>query len=449
MNSAHRFSQPIFSYPGSRPLVLQTNITPSSQSSIPSSRDILRQELPNGIIALARANFSSPSVVIKGYLEVGALFDPEDRLGLADFTAAALMRGTTYRDFLSIYDALESAAASLGFEGGTHTTHFGGKSLAEDLDLVLELLGECLRYPTFPSEQIERLRAQLLTALAIRQQDTAEMASLTFDKIVYDGHPYSRPEEGYPETIQAIRREDVEQFHKMYYGPRRMVIVVVGAVEPQVAVERIAYYLGDWQNPHQPQLPALPPVKPLETSIMEKVNIPAKSQADLIMGVAGPERRSPHFLAAALGNSVLGQFGMMGRIGEVVRKQAGLAYYAYSSLEGGLGPGPWYVAAGVDPANIERAIELIRAEIERFISEAVSEEELSDSQASFIGRLPLSLETNTGVASAILNLERFDLGLDYYLQYPDLVRAVTRQEVLETARRYLHPDRLGIAIAGP
>ncbi len=447
---AHReFLPTLFSHNGFHPFTWLQRFAPLSSLSVPSAKDILRQELPNGIVVLARANFNSPSVVVKGYLEVGSLFDPDEHLGLADFTAAALMRGTARRDFQSIYDALESAAASLGFEGGTHSTAFGGKSLAEDLDLVLELLAECLRYPTFPSEQIERLRAQLLTALAIREQDTAEMASLTFDQIVYDGHPYSRPDEGYPHTIQAIRREDLERFHRIYYGPRGMVIAIVGAVEPRYAVDRVAHYLGDWQNPHQPQPPSLPPVKHLENTIMQKVTIPEKAQADLILGVAGPERRSPDYLAAALGNSVLGQFGMMGRIGEVVRKQAGLAYYAFSSVEGGIGPGPWYVAAGVDPAHIERAIELIRGEIERFITEPVSEEELSDSQSSFIGRLPLSLETNTGVAAAIVNLERFDLGLDYYVQYPDLVRAVTREDVLETARRYLHPDRLGIAIAGP
>jgi zinc protease len=140
---------------------------------------------------------------------------------------------------------------------------------------------------------------------------------------------------------------------------------------------------------------------------------------------------------------------MMGRIGEAVREKAGLAYYAYSSLSGGMGPGPWYVSAGVDPENVERALELIHQEIARFCETPVSPEELSDSQSNFIGRLPLSLETNSGMASAILNLERYELGLDYYQRYADLVRAVTREEVLETGRRYLSPERLGVGIAGP
>jgi zinc protease len=158
---------------------------------------------------------------------------------------------------------------------------------------------------------------------------------------------------------------------------------------------------------------------------------------------------SPGFLAAALGNNILGQFGMMGRIGDSVREKAGLAYYASSSLSGGLGPGPWFVAAGVDPQNIDQTIDLISQEITRFISEPVSQEELSDSKSNFIGRLPLSLESNAGVASALTNLERFQLGLDYYRQYPDLVQAITAEDVLDIAQRYWHPERLGIAIAGP
>ncbi len=422
---------------------------PSMVESLPGPEDTTRVELPNGIVVLSRANFNSPSVVLQGYLPAGSLFDPEEKLGLADFTSAALMRGAGQRSFQEIYDALESVGASLGFGGGTHTTGFSGRALAEDLDTLLSLLAEALRQPAFPADQVERLRAQLLTGLAIRAQDTADTASLNFDKIVYDGHPYGRPEDGYPETVGAIGRDDLAQFHHKHYGPRAMLIVLVGAVQPEAAVDKVARALGEWQNPLQPESPALPAAPSLQETVVRKATIPGKSQADLVMGAAGPERRAPDYLAASLGNSVLGLFGMYGRIGEVVRERAGLAYYAYSSLSGGPGPGPWYVTAGVDPANVDQAIELIQAEIARFTSEPVMPEELEDSQANFIGRLPLSMESNSGVAGALLNLERYGLGLDYYRRYPGLVSAVTRQQVLEAARSYLHPEKLGISVAGP
>jgi zinc protease len=275
------------------------------------------------------------------------------------------------------------------------------------------------------------------------------MASLTFDQIVYAGHPYSRPEEGFPETVQAIERDDLSAFHKRHYGPRGLTIAVAGAIDPVQVADKVARVLGDWENPGQPEPPELPPVKALKEVVMQRIAIAGKSQSDVVMGTAGPSRRAPDFLAASLGNNILGQFGMMGRIGDVVREQAGLAYYASSSLSGGSGPGPWSVSAGVDPENVERAVDLIRQEIARFVTEPVSPEELSDSQANYIGRLPLSLESNGGVASALINLERYGLGLDYYRRYSDLVRAVTVEDVLETAGRYLHPDRLGIAVAGP
>jgi zinc protease len=145
---------------------------------------------------------------------------------------------------------------------------------------------------------------------------------------------------------------------------------------------------------------------------------------------------------------VLGVFGMMGRIGDVVRERSGLAYYAYSSLSAGSGPGIWEVSAGVNPANVEKAIDLIRAEITQFVTHGVTPEELEDSKANFIGRLPLSLESNAGVAGALVSIERYGLGMDYYRRYPSLVRAVTPQDVIETARKYLNPDTLAIATAG-
>jgi zinc protease len=416
--------------------------------SLPGPDDITRVTLPNGIVILTRSNFNSPSVVIQGYLPAGGLLDPPEKLGLGDFTALALTRGTQQHSFQQIFDALESVGAGLGVDGGTHTSGFSGRALVEDLDLLLGMLSEVLRQPTFPTEQVERLRAQLLTGLAIRVQDTAEMASLTFDQLVYPGHPYSYPLDGYPETIQAIQRADLAGFHARHYGPQGMVVAVVGAVEARRAVEAVAAALGDWSNPAQSLSPGLPPTPLLTETITRQVHIPGKSQADLVLGAAGPSRYSPDFLAASLGNSVLGQFGMFGRIGEVVREQAGLAYYASSSLSGGVGPGPWLVTAGVEPDNMERAIGLIVDEIARFVSEPVEDEELADSQANYIGRLPLSLESNSGVAGALLNLERYTLGLDYYRRYPDLINAITPELALEAARRYLHPARLAIASAG-
>jgi zinc protease len=421
-----------------------------AQSSVPSSADIKRVVLKNGIVVLARQNIHSQAITLRGYLPAGALFDPDEKLGLADFVSSALMRGTQAHDFQTIYDSLESVGASLGFSSGTHTASFGARSLAEDLPLVLGLMKDALQRPTFPEGQVEKLRAQIMTGLSLRAQDTRDMASLAFDEMVYGDHPYARAEEGHPETIGAITRDDLIQFHKTHFGPRDMVIAIVGGIETDKAIDALRATFEDWQNPQQPASPALPAWKTLTKRSYRRIELEGKSQSDLIMGTAGPARLDPDYMAASLGNNILGRFGLMGRIGDVVREQAGLAYYAYSNLGGGVGPGAWFVAAGVNPTNEEKAATLIDKEIERFSGELVTEEELSDSQSNYIGSMPLSLESNSGVADALLSMERYQLGLDYYKQYPDEVRAVTREDVRNAATKHLGTgENFVVAVAGP
>lgn len=421
----------------------------NEKKSLPGSDDITREVLSNGITILTRSNFNSPSVVATGYFGAGALMDPDDKLGLAEYTAYALMRGTKTRTFDKIYNELESVGASLGFSSGVHTSGFNGRSLVEDLPLLLDLLSESLIAPSFPKAEMEKLRAQLLTGLSIRAQDTSDMASMVFDEILFKGHPYSRPEDGYPETIQRIKRSDLVKFHHDYYGPRGMVIAIVGAVTAEEAIRQVKRALGSWQVKDQKEAPALPDLKLLKKTVSKHHRIPGKSQSDLVIGTNGPRRRDPEYISASLGNNILGQFGMMGRIGEVVREKSGLAYYAYSSVSAGVGPGSWEVSAGVNPQNVKKALDLIKDELKRFVQEGITDEELADSKANFIGRLPLSLESNGGVANALLNMERHQLGLDYYRHYPAFVNGVSREDVLHTARKFIDVDRLAIAVAGP
>ena len=295
-----------------------------------------------------------------GYLPAGAIFESDAKLGLADFVSSSLMRGTQTHNFDQIYNELESVGASMGFDAGVHNLSFGGRALVEDLPLVLTLLSESLRMPTFPKDEIEKLRAQLLTGLAIRAQDTSDMASMAFDAMLFEGHPYSRPGDGYVETVQSITREDMEDFHRLHFGPMGMVIAIVGAIEPKKAVEAVNQVLGGWQVPGQVRANPLPPHKPPKKTVRRHHTLEGKSQSDLVVGMVGPRRNDPEYLSASLGNSVLGQFGMMGRIGDVVREKSGLAYYASSSLSAGIGPGSWEVSAGVNPKNVKKTIDLIK-----------------------------------------------------------------------------------------
>ena len=422
---------------------------PSPIHSIPGPEDIFRKTLSNGIVLLARSNFNSASVVISGYLTAGSQSEPLDKLGLAHFTARALMRGTQRSSFQEIFDRLESAGASFGYGASVHTTSFGGRALAEDLPLLFSTLAESLIEPVFPADQVNRLKSQMLTSLAIRGQSTQDVAAIEFDSLLFPNHPYGRPEDGYIETINAITREDLVNFHRAQYYPEELTLVVTGAVHPQQVFDLADRYFSQWQKPSPPAIAQHPAIHPVEQAVTKHIGIPGKSQSDLIMGTLGPRRKAPEYLAASLGNSILGQFGLMGRIGDSVREKAGLAYYASTSLNAWKEGGSWEVSAGVNPGNVERAAALISSELRRFTSELVTEEELTDNQNNYIGRMPLSLESNSGVANSILNLERFGLGLDYLQHYPSLIRAITREQVLEAARLHIDSDKLIIVSAGP
>jgi zinc protease len=416
--------------------------------SLPGSHDISRKVLPNGITLLARSNFHSASVVFSGYIGAGSLLDPKEKLGLAHFTSLALMRGTINRDFQQIFESLESIGASLGFGASVHNTNLGGRCLADDLPLVADILSDCIINPIFPESYLERLRTQLLTSLAIRAQDTAEMASLEFDKLLFENHPYGLPEDGYLETIREISRTDLQQFHSNYYRPENMVIVIVGAIDHESVFDLFESAFAKWQNPITPAELQLPTVEPPKNTIRRHIELPGKSQSDLVLGTLGPRRHAPEYLAASIGNNILGQFGMMGRIGDSVREKAGLAYYASTSLNAWIEAGSWEVSAGVNPSNINKAADLIVKELERFCSDPVTQNELEDSKSNFIGRLPLSLESNSGVANAILNLERFNLGLDYLQRYPGMIEAITSEDILNAAKKYIDPQKLIIVSAG-
>jgi len=419
------------------------------RNALPGPDDISRIELENGITILTRSNFNSPTLSLKGFLHSGSIFDPDEKLGLSYLTAAGLMTGTANYDFQSMYNEIESIGARIGFSSGTLITSFSAHCLSEDLALMMRLIAESLRSPTFPEKEFHRQKNQMLTGLAIRAQDTSAMSALLFDQIIYADHPYQRPDEGFPETVQAIQRDDLVDFYNQTYGPRGMVVVIVGDVTPEAAADSVRKTLGDWQNKKQRAIPEIPTQQPVQKRTEKALSIPGKFQADIVMGGLAPERLSPDYHPLRLGNNILGEFGMMGRLGHRVREQEGLAYYVYSSLSLGKGPGAWEMIAGVNPENIEKTIALITDEIRNFVTDPVTEEELSDSKSYFLGRMPLLLESNSGVAISLLNLERFNLGLDYFLEYPKQIQSVTPEEVLHASRKYLDPDRLAIAIAGP
>lgn len=423
------------------------------KSSFPSPDTITRTELCNGLLVLVSENHDSQAVVIRGYLWAGSAGETPEQAGLANLTAGMLMRGTEHRSFSEINRQLESVGAQLGFSTGVHTVGFSGKALAEDLDLLLGVLSDVLQRPAFPVEELEKLRGQIITGLQRRGHDTRRMARLTFDALLYPGHPYGRSVLGYEDTVVGLSRGDVQN-HWSCYAPEGAVIAVVGAVRASEAVHEVEQALSEWR-PHRPdEAPFLagrrvPDPAPLSERQRQTIVIDGKTQSDLILGWPGLARTAPDYMSANLANTILGVFGMMGRLGKNVRDAQGLAYYAYSQLQAGIGAGPWAALAGVAPEDVDRAVQSILDEIRRLRDEPLPPQDLLDSQSFLTGSMPLRLETNEGVAANLLGMERHQLGLDYLERYAGLVNAVTAQDVQEVVQKYLDPEIYALAVAGP
>jgi zinc protease len=417
-------------------------------SSLPDSSNILRERWSNGTTLLAYPNLTSPAVYFTGYMQPGAIADPGEIHGLASFTTDMLMTGTKRLNFQQLHDTIESIGASLSLGTGHLSTTFFGQCLREDLETIWSLLVEVIQQPAFAEKQFKRVRNQILTGIAIQNQDTSEMASQAFNRALYGDHPYAHPDIGYAKTVSGIQKEQLESFHTTHYGPNGLVLAVCGGIEPEIARDIFSRTIGSWHSEEQCPPETLPSFTPPEHSIRSHVTLEGKNQSDLFIGVPAPKTVSRDYQVCSIGNSILGRYGMMGRIGKAVREKAGLAYEVSSHLGAGIGPTAWTIVAGVNPENLEKAITLLKQELLRFRSEPVTQQELQDVKTQALGRIPISLETNAGIASILVSIERYGYGLDHLRQLPDIIKSITAEEILAAAQRYWDMDKLVISSAG-
>ncbi|HEU5089806.1 MAG TPA: pitrilysin family protein, partial [Roseiflexaceae bacterium] len=339
--------------------------------------------------------------------------------------------------------------ASVNAGGGTNASGFGGRALAEDLALVLDILSDMVMRPHFPATEIERLRSQLVMGLRESEQETRTQASRAARELLFPAdHPYSRLSGGTIETVSRITRDDLRDFHALYQ-PAASTIAIVGDVQPSAVLELLERSFGAWHAERPLPATELPPPNRIERIERRDIAMAGKTQSDVIWAVHGLPRTSPDYYAAAIGNMMLGRIGLGGRLGENVRERQGLAYYCGSSLDADLYAGPWAALAGINPANVERTIAAIVHEVAHFLEDGPTDQELSDTRDYMTGSTVLGLETNDGIAATLLGIERYNLGLDYIDRYPSIIRSVTPEQIVEVARRYLSTERYVVTVAGP
>jgi zinc protease len=408
----------------------------------------VREELHNGVVVIAKESGTTPAVTIHASFEAGSIFDRPSQPGLAHLASRTLDRGTTSRSAAQIADELDSRGVSLQIALNRHVISIVCNCLTEDFEPILALVADVAMNATFPDDELAVRRNETITMI---RQDEDNPAAMAFDgllKLLYPGHPYGVRPRGTVESVEQLPRSALQAFHAERFRPAALSLVIVGDVEPGKAIASASRAFGTWEAP-PPAPPVLPPVAIASARGRLVIPMMNKAQADVAYGFVSVSRTDPAYDAYHVMNNILGQYALGGRLGDSIRERQGMAYYCFSSLDANKVPGPLTIRAGVDPANVDRAVASIDAEIDRMAADGPTEKELRESKQFLIGSMPRTLETNAGIAIFLQTVEFFGLGLDYDLRLPEIVDGVTLEAVHEAARNVLASSRACVVIAGP
>jgi zinc protease len=409
-----------------------------------------RAVLPNGVRVLGQERPHSQSFALRLRLPAGTVYELPEESGVAFLTARSLQRGSSGRSFEEISTRLDELGGSMTVDAGREFVEARVRGLRDDFPELIELMADALQRPDFPPVEVDKVRSEQMGAIAEADNDTRATADRLVRRSVYpEPNPFGRRVLGTREIVATLDRDAVAGYHARAFSPAGATLAVVGGIAGfDDAVEKLSSTLGSWDSAGgkvdiaDRLVTNISPVRTTEA-------ITGKSQADIAAGVATIPRGHQDYYALDIANMILGRLGLMGRLGGEVRDRQGLAYYASSQLEPRRDSTLWAARAGVDPKNVERAVHAVQTELDRLRSELVSDEELEDAKSYLTGVLPLALETHDGVASILLAIEEFGLGLDYLDRFPDIISAISREQVRQVARSHLDPEMLAIAIAGP
>lgn len=407
-----------------------------------------RRKLPNGVSVIAKETKTTSAVTMLAGMRAGALLDPIGAEGTAALVARVLDRGTVTHTAAEIADDLDGRGASLSIVAGRHQVSVSATCLAEDFDAVLRLVAEVLREPLFPAGEIEPRRSELVTGIRQDEDDPATQAVDVLMGDLYAGHPYGRRGRGTVASVEALTRDRLVDFHRTWFGPSALTLVVVGDVPEAAVVDAASAAFADWQTvrPEDHGLPAPSNGHDRRLRVVPMMN---KSQTDIAYGLVGISRSDPEYYAAWVMNNALGQYALGGRLGDSIRERQGMAYYVYSSLDASIAAGPVMIRAGVAAANVERTIASIDEELTSLRTQGLSARELDESKQYLIGSLPRQLETNDGIAGFLLTSEIFGLGTDFDSELPGHIAGVTLEGANASIQRLLDPARATVVVAGP
>jgi zinc protease len=386
---------------------------------------------------IIKPNHAIPLVSMRLAFLGGQLAETEETQGISSFTAEMLERGTTSRSAAQIAAEVEGIAG--GLEGFSGRNSFGltGEFLTENLDTGLDLFADVLLEPSFPADEIEKLRTDRIAAIKRREDDLAGKAFELFAQALYPNHPYRFRIIGNEESARRVDRAALIDFYRTRAAPKNGVLSVVGDVEPEQIVEALESRLGGWTGPDSVELPERPsngrPPGPRDVSVVKD-----KQQVHLVLGFPGLTVHDPDLPALEVLTQILA--GQGGRLFLELRDRRSLAYTVTAFSIEGLDPGSFGVYIASAPDKREESLEGLRSELQRLLDEPIDPDELERARAYLIGSHAVALQ-RYGLQASLLALdELYGLGATHYLDYDRRIEAVTLDDVKRVAQRLVDLD---------
>ena len=403
------------------------------------------QSLANGLQVVTVLHHEQPVVSMRLLVRAGSASDPKERLGAARLAATLLDQGTTTQSAQELADTIDFIGGSMGAGASTDLTHLDMLVMKDSFEPGMQMLSDMARKPAFAPAEIDRKKQQALSGLQVSVQDPEYIANSVFDRLVYGFHPYGLPDNGTPETLAAVRREDLVAFHSKYFAPNNAILAIVGDVTAEEAFTAAKKIFGDWAKRDLPTDKYADPPDAARRVVV--VNKPDAVQTEVRVGHLGITRSHPDYLAVNLAIRILGGEGS-NRLHQVLRTERGLTYGAQANMAALKVSGDFEAETNTRSEATGEVLRLIVDEFWRLQRERVGERELADAKAYMTGSFPLTIETPDSIAMQVLNVIFYGLPLEQLQTFRERVNAVTVDDIQRVARAYLHPDRLSVVLVG-
>jgi zinc protease len=404
-----------------------------------------RMVLENGMVLLLAEKHELPLVTVNMVIQAGSMVEPLEKPGLAAITASLLTQGTSRRSATQVSKEIDFIGGSLSTSGGDDFASASLRVLKKDLRVGLDLLSDVLLNPAFEQKELDRKIARTLAEIKQQKDEPNVIAAEAFEKAVFGKHPYGKTGDDMAAYLPKLDRDEVLAFHAARYSPNNTIIAVVGDVTEQEIVLLLNEYFKSWKKNELVALTApQPPV--LEKTVVKKIDKKELTQATISMGHLGIRREDPDYYAVMIMNYILGGGGFSSRLMDTIRDNKGLAYDVHSSFSAQKERGAFSVTIQTKNESANEVIEETLKEIQRIQNEPVSKKELADAKAYLIGSFPLRMDTSAKLASILSSIEVYNLGLDYPRKYAGLISAVTQEDILRVAKKYLAPDKMVIVV---